>query len=110
MMTKPEMTESTALSTKTYSVPALAISAPATRGPMMREAFMATPLIASACGSFERGTSSGTMAANTGQRMASPTPLAKVRASSRPGVSAPEMPAIHIRTATTATQNWVMMK
>ncbi len=62
MMTKPETTDSTALSTKTYSVPAPAISAPATSGPTMREAFMETPLSASAAGSCTRGTSSGTMA------------------------------------------------
>ena len=44
---------------------------------MMREAFMATPFRARAAGSCGRLTSSGTMAANTGQRMASPMPLGK---------------------------------
>ena len=110
MMTKPEMTESTAFSTKTYSVPALAINAPATSGPMMRDAFIEMPLSASAAGSCARGTSSGTMAANTGQRIARPTPLAKVSASSKGGVMMPVMTAMHSSVATPAIQNCVMMK
>ncbi|MNW21236.1 hypothetical protein D3C71_2220360 [compost metagenome] len=57
--------------------------APATSGPMMREAFMATALSAIADGSCCLDTSSGISAENTGQRIASPMPLAKVRASSR---------------------------
>ena len=89
MITKPEITDSTALSTNTQAVPAPAISAPATSGPAMREAFMATPFSASAAGSCQRGTSSGTMAANTGQRIASPMPLAKVNTSSSGGVMTP---------------------
>ena len=76
----------------------------------MREAFMATPFRASAAGSCGRGTSSGTMAANTGQRMARPTPLAKVSASSRAGVITSEITVTHRRVATAATQNCVMMK
>jgi hypothetical protein len=110
MMTKPEMTDSTALSTNTYSVPALAISAPATSGPTMREAFIDTPLSASAAGNCTRGTSSGTMAENTGQRIARPTPLAKVSASSSAGVMTSAITAMHSSVATTATQNCVMMK
>jgi hypothetical protein len=51
--------DSRALSTNTQALPALAISAPATSGPMMRDAFMDTPLSASAAGSWMRGTSSG---------------------------------------------------
>ena len=110
MMTKPEITDSTALSTNTYSVPALAISAPATSGPTMREAFMAMPLSASAAGNCTRGTSSGTMAANTGQRIARPTPLAKVRANSSGGVMTPEITVRQSSVATVAIQNCVRMK
>ena len=78
----PAAIDSTALSANTYSLPALAISAPATMGPTMRDAFIAMPFSASAAGNCARGTSSGTIAANTGQRIASPMPLAKVSASS----------------------------
>ena len=77
------------MSTNTQALPAPAISAPATTGPMTRDTFIATPLSASAAGSCARGTSSGTMAANTGQRIARPMPLAKVSASSSGAVSAP---------------------
>ena len=110
MMTKPAITDSTAFSTNTQAVPAEAISAPATSGPMMREAFMAMPLSASAAGSCGRGTSSGTMAANTGQRIARPMPLKKVSASSSGGVIALKTTARHSSTATPAIQNCVMMK
>ena len=89
MMTKPAASDSTALSTNTQALPALAISAPATSGPMMRDAFIATPLSASAAGNCVRGTSSGTIAANTGQRIARPMPLAKVSASSSGAVIHP---------------------
>ena len=63
-MTSP--IDSSALNRNTQALPALAIRAPATSGPMMREAFMDTPLSASAAGNWGRGTSSGTMAENTG--------------------------------------------
>ena len=43
-----------------------------------RERFIAMPFSASACGRWWRGTMSGTMAANTGQRIARPMPLVKV--------------------------------
>mgnify|MGYP000146141208 CR=1 FL=1 len=43
-----------------------------------------TPFNARAAGNWALGTSSGTMAANTGQRMARPMPLANVSASSTP--------------------------
>ena len=49
-MTTPATIDSTALSANTYALPALAISAPATIGPMMRDAFIAMPLSASAAG------------------------------------------------------------
>ena len=76
----------------------------------MREAFMAMPLSASAAGNCERGTSSGTIAANTGQRMASPMPLAKVSSSNKGGVMTPEITVMHSSVATAAIQNCVMMK
>ena len=46
--TKPESTQSSALRANTQTVPALAMSAPATSGPTMRERFIATPFRASA--------------------------------------------------------------
>ena len=110
MMTRPESTDSTALSTNTQALPALAMMAPASSGPTMREAFMATPFSARAAGNCGRLTSSGTMAANTGQRMASPMPLAKVSASSSGAVMPPETMAKASTTATAATQNCVAMK
>ena len=110
MMTKPEITDNTALSTNTYCVPALAINAPATSGPIMRDAFIDIPFKASAAGNCARGTSSGTMAANTGQRMARPTPLAKVSASSSGGLNTPAITVMHSSVATAAIQNCVMMK
>ena len=110
MMVKPATSDSTALSTNTQALPALAMTAPATSGPMMREAFIATPFRASAAGSCWRVTSSGTMAAKTGQRIASPMPLAKVRASSKWAVMPPLRMAAHSTIATPATQNWVIMK
>ena len=70
------------LSANTQTLPALAISAPATSGPTMRERFMATPLRASAAASCVRGTRSGTIAANTGQRIARPMPLMNTSVSS----------------------------
>ena len=71
---------------------------------------MARPLSASAAGNCARVTSSGTMAAKTGQRMASPTPLAKVSASNSGAVMPPITMVMHRITATAATQNCVMMK
>lgn len=110
MMVKPATSESTAFSTNTQWLPRLAMMAPASSGPMMREAFIATPLSASAAGSCWRLTSSGTMAANTGQRMARPMPLAKVSASSTCAVMPPLRMAAHSTMATPATQNCVIMK
>ena len=110
VMTTAAASESTALTRKTQALPALAIRAPAASGPMMREAFMDTPLSASAAGNWARGTSSGTMAANTGQRMARPTPLANVSTSSSRGDSAPRNIVALRSVATTATQIWVTRK
>jgi hypothetical protein len=75
----------------------------------MREAFIARRSAPAPAGSCTRGTSSGTMAANTGQRIARPTPLAKVSASSSGGVMTPEITA-HSTSGHAATQNCVMMK
>ena len=50
------------------------------------------------------------MAENTGQRIAKPTPLAKVSTNSRCGLSAPVTEAANNSTATPATQNCVAMK
>jgi hypothetical protein len=110
MITKPEITDSTAFSTNTYALPRLAMMAPAASGPAMRDAFIATPFKASAAGNCARGTSSGTIAENTGQRMARPMPLANVSASSTGGVMASARITAHRIVATTATQNCVMMK
>ena len=110
MMMKPADSERIALSTKTQALPAAAMMAPATSGPMIREAFIATPLRASAAGSCGRGTSSGTIAANTGQRIASPTPLANVRASNNGAVIRSSTTVMQMIEDTAATQNWVAMK
>ncbi|MCY1548529.1 hypothetical protein D9M68_846490 [compost metagenome] len=50
LMMTAATTDNTALSRNTQALPALAISAPASSGPMMREAFIDTPLSASAAG------------------------------------------------------------
>ena len=74
------------MSANTQTLPALAMSAPATSGPTMRERFIATPFRASAAASWFRGTRSGTIAANTGQRSARPMPLRKTSSSSNGAV------------------------
>ena len=94
----------------TYSLPRLAISAPATSGPTMREAFIEMPFSASAAGNCARGTKSGTMAANTGQRSARPMPLAKVSASSKAGLITFIKIAAHNNSATPVTQICVNSK
>ena len=71
---------------------------------------MATPFNASAAGSCCLGTSSGINAANTGQRIARPMPLAKVSASSNGGVIRLKSTATHSTAAVPASQNWVTMK
>ena len=84
--------------------------APATSGPTMREAFMATPLSAMAEGNNGLLTTSGIKAENTGQRMAMPMPLANVSASSSGALITSKAKAAHSSNATTATQNCVKMK
>ena len=54
-----------------------------------------------------RGTSSGTIAENTGQRNARPMPLAKTNTSSHGAVIIPEAVAAHSAIAVAASQNWV---
>ena len=55
----------------------------------MRGTFIAAPLSASALDSCARGTTLGTMAANTGQRIAIVMPFKKVSSSSIGALSAP---------------------
>ncbi|MNT62017.1 hypothetical protein D3C72_1997040 [compost metagenome] len=108
--TRADTTDSTALSTNTQALPRLAMMTPASNGPVMREAFMATALSAMAEGSCGLDTSSGISAENTGQRMARPMPLANVSASSSGAVMPPARMATHSTSATAATQNCVAMK
>jgi hypothetical protein len=75
-------TEIAALSANTSALPAPASKAPAIAGPTMRGTFIAAPLSASAFESCARGTTLGTMAAKTGQRIAIVMPLRKVSSSS----------------------------
>ena len=103
-------TDRIAFSRKTYGLPAPASSAPATTGPMTRDMFIAMPLSASAPVSSSRCTTSGTIAANTGQRIAMPMPLAKVSASSSGALSASVSASTPSTTATAATQSCVDAK
>ena len=84
--------------------------APATSGPTMREPLLAMPLRASPCGSSGRGSTSGKMAAKTGQRMAMPMPLAKVSSSSSGAVITSSSTAAQMTEAMPATQNWVSIR
>ena len=102
--------DSPALSRNTKGLPAPASSAPATTGPITRDMFIATPLSASAAGRSWRGTTSGTIAANTGQRIAMPMPLAKVNASSTGALSNPASASVHSTTAMLATHSCVTAK
>ena len=99
-----------ALSRNTQALPKLAISAPASNGPMMREAFMDTPLSPSAAGNWARGMRSGTIAANTGQRIARPMPLVKTSSSSSSGDNRSRNTIRLSTVATTAIHSWVMRK
>ena len=73
----------------------------------MRDRFIATPLRASAAASCCLGTSSGTIAENTGQRNARPMPLAKTSTSSSGDVMRPSAVAAQSATAVAASQNCV---
>ena len=99
--------DSTALSTNTAALPEAASTAPATIGPRMRDRFIAIACSASAPDSEAAGTISGTIAANTGQRAASPMPLAKVSSSSRCGVMPSASASSASSSATSATHSWV---
>ena len=76
----------------------------------MRDRFIEMPLSASAAPICSRGTTCGTMAENTGQRMASPTPLTKVSASSQDAVSAPVKDSSASTTAVDEIHNCVTAK
>ena len=106
-MRKPDSSERTALSANTQTLPALAMSAPATSGPTMRDRFIATPLRASADASCSRGTSSGTIAENTGQRSARPMPLANTSTSSSGDVMRSSAVTAQSAMAVAASQNCV---
>ena len=101
---------STALSTNTKASLKAASKAPASTGPITRDRFIAMPLSAMAGPSCSRGTTSGTMAANTGQRIARPMPLTNVSASSSGAVSASASARPASNRATMATQSWVAAK
>ena len=82
------VTAITKLSAKTYLLPTLEITSPATSGPATREKLTATALSASAGESWSRETSSGMIAAYTGHRIASPMPFMKTSISRMIGRSA----------------------
>ncbi len=68
------------------------------------------PFSAIAAPRCSRGTTSGTMAENTGQRIARPTPLAKVSASSSGAVSVPVSDSVASTSAVAATHSCVTAK
>jgi hypothetical protein len=76
-------------------------------GPTMRDRFIATPLRASADASCSLGTSSGTIAENTGQRSARPMPLANTSTSSSGDVMRPSAVTAQSAMAVAASQNCV---
>ena len=109
-MSTKDSAASKALSANTAAGLTAAIRPPASMGPITRDRFMDTPLSASAEGSCARGTICGTMAENTGQRMARPTPLAKVSASKTGAVNWPDSDTTASTSATTDTQSCVAAK
>jgi hypothetical protein len=84
-------TETAKLRANTYWLPADAMMRPATSGPTTREKFTATALRPSATAICERPTSSGTIAAYTGQRIARPMPLVNTSSSRICALRYPEM-------------------
>ena len=110
VMTTAAPTDSTAFSRNTQALPRLAMMLPAISGPRMREAFIDTPLSASAAGSLARGTRSGTMAENTGQRSARPTPFMNSSINNSGGVTTFMNTANASSAPTTATQTCVKNK
>ena len=102
--------DKTMFNAKTYSVPALAMRAPATSGPIIREAFIAIPFKARAAGNCSRLTKSGIMAAKTGQRIAKPIPFIKVSTKSNSALKDPTKVKKHNKAATPANQICVITK
>ena len=86
------------------------MSAPANAGPTTRDRFMAMPFNARAPDNSALLTTWGTMAANTGQRMARPTPLMKVNISKSGAVSVPVMAMPASAKALSETHSWVAAK
>ena len=84
--------------------------APATTGPTTRDRFIEMPFSAIAAPRCSRGTTSGTMAENTGQRIARPMPLAKVSTSSSGAVSESVSASVASSSAVSATHSCVAAK
>ena len=92
----------TALSANTAATPAVATTMPPMAGPIAWAAVNAVPFSTSACGRSSRGTSSGTIAAQTGMLRAAPTPSRKVRIRSAGTVARPRYATTASTAATTA--------
>ncbi len=101
---------STTLSTNTAPAPTAARIAPATTGPTTRDRFIEMPFRAIAAPRSSRLTTSGTIAENTGQRIARPMPLAKVSTSSSGAVSESVSARVAKISAFTDTQACVAAK
>ena len=97
-------------STNTAAGLKAASNPPANTGPITRDRFMAMPLSDNAAGKSSRDTICGTMAANTGQRMARPMPLLKVSSSNHCAVSWPLSDIAASTRALTLTHSWVAAK
>lgn len=80
---------------------------PASTGPRIRDTFIEMPFSARAAGKSGRGTISGMMAANTGQRSAKPIPCRKVSASNQLASRTPVREATASIIPTMTTQSWV---
>jgi len=103
-------TASTTFSTKTMPLPTAEMMAPAVTGPTTRDRFIEMPFSAIASPRCSRGTTSGTIAENTGQRIARPMPLAKVSTSSSGAVSNPVSDSAASTSALPATHSCVTAK
>ncbi len=109
-MTTKAAIDSVALNANTAALPSDASSAPAKAGPTMRGRFIATPLSASAAPSCARGTRLGTMAENTGQRIAIVMPFRNVSSSSSGAVRCPSSDTPTSTTAISAAHSCVAAK
>ena len=98
------------LSTNTTAGLKAASKPPASTGPITRDRFIAMPLSDNAAGNSSRDTICGTMAANTGHRMARPMPLLKVSSSSHCAVSWPLSDMAASTKALTLTHSCVAAK